>query len=88
MFVFAMFGQTTYEVMVLDKTTIKVTDDGPYEVTGSFELIDADGHSFEMKKGVSLCRCGLSGEKPFCDGTHLEVDFESAPRANDLMVEV
>lgn len=78
----------TYEVMVLDKATIKITDDGPYEVTGSFELVDADGHSFEMKKGDSLCRCGMSGEKPFCDGTHQDVDFESAPRANDLMVEV
>ena len=73
----------------LVKTTIKVTDHGPYEVTGSFELVDADGNSFEAKKGASLCRCGLSGEKPFCDGTHEEVDFESAPRAkDDLMVEV
>ena len=72
----------------LVKTTIKVTDHGPYEVTGSFELVDANGNSFEVKKGASLCRCGLSGEKPFCDDTHEEIDFESAPRSNDLMVEV
>lgn len=70
------------------KTTIKVTDDGPYEITGSFEIIDTNGNSFDAQKSVSLCRCGLSGEKPFCDGTHQDVDFESAPRANDLMVEV
>lgn len=71
------------------KATIKVSDHGPYEVTGSFKLVDEDGNSFEAKNGVSLCRCGLSGEKPFCDGTHEEVDFESAPRAkDDLMVEV
>lgn len=73
----------------LVKTTIKVTDHGPYEVTGSFELVDADGNSFKAKNGATLCRCGLSDEKPFCDGTHEEIDFESAPRAkDDLMVEV
>lgn len=74
--------------MNLVETTIKVTDDGPYEVTGSFEIIDADGNSFKVKKGASLCRCGHSKEMPFCDGTDQEVDFESAPRSNDLMVEV
>ena len=72
----------------LGKTTIKVTDNGPYEVTGSFEIVDVDGNSFEVKKGASLCRCGYSGDKPFCDGTHQEIDFENTPRANDLMVEV
>lgn len=72
----------------LVKTIIKVTDNGPYEVTGSFEIIDAKGNSFDVKKGASLCRCGLSGEKPFCDSTHDEIAFDSAPRANDLMVEV
>lgn len=65
-----------------------MTDDGPYEVTGSFEVIDSDGNSFDVRSGVSLCRCGFSGEKPFCDGTHEEIDFENAPRAKDLMVEV
>lgn len=76
------------EVLYLVKPTIKVTDDGPYEVTGSFEIIDAEGNSFDVKKGASLCRCGLSEEKPFCDSTHDEIDFESAPRANVLIVEV
>lgn len=64
------------------ESTIKVNDNGSYLVTGSFELVDADGNTFETKKAVSLCRCGHSSNKPFCDGTHRKVDFESAPRAD------
>lgn len=67
---------------------IKVNDNGPYDITGSFELVDEKGNHFETKQSISLCRCGHSDQKPFCDGTHEEVDFESAPRAKDLMVEV
>ncbi len=68
--------------------TIHVLDNGPYQVKGSFDVVDSDGNRFETEKDVSLCRCGYSDNKPFCDGTHEEIDFESAPRAEDLMVEV
>ncbi|WP_106495288.1 CDGSH iron-sulfur domain-containing protein [Lentibacillus sp. Marseille-P4043] len=60
---------------------IKVNDNGPYVVTGSFEVVDAEGNTFQTKKAVSLCRCGHSSNKPFCDGTHKKVEFESSPRA-------
>ncbi|WP_099156695.1 CDGSH iron-sulfur domain-containing protein [Virgibacillus ndiopensis] len=63
-------------------STIKVSDNGPYVVTGSYEVVDADGNTFKTKKAVSLCRCGHSSNKPFCDGTHKEIDFDSAPRAD------
>jgi CDGSH-type Zn-finger protein len=43
--------------------------------------VDAEGNSFEHKESFSLCRCGGSGNKPFCDGTHKLNGFESAPRA-------
>lgn len=59
---------------------IKVMNDGPYRVTGNFELIDADGNRFETKQTVSLCRCGLSDHKPFCDGSH-KGKFTSRVRA-------
>ncbi len=61
---------------------IKVNDNGPYVVTSSFELVDATGERFETKKAVSLCRCGHSGNKPFCDGAHKNVSFTSEPRAD------
>lgn len=65
------------------ESKIRVNNNGPYIVTGSFEVIDADGNVFETKKAVSLCRCGHSKMKPFCDGTHKRMGFESTPRAND-----
>ncbi|HLR09373.1 MAG TPA: CDGSH iron-sulfur domain-containing protein [Bacillota bacterium] len=64
------------------EANIKVRDNGPYLITGSFEIVDAEGNTFETKKAVSLCRCGHSSNKPFCDGTHRKIGFESAPRAD------
>lgn len=63
-------------------SSIKVNDHGPYIITGTFEVVDADGNVFETKKAVSLCRCGHSSRKPFCDGTHRKMNFESAPRVD------
>jgi len=68
--------------------TIKVEDNGPYQLKGSIHLIDEKGNAFETDADISLCRCGHSDNKPFCDGTHDEIGFESAPRAEKLMVEV
>lgn len=65
-----------------EKVVIKVNDNGSYRITGDVELVDAEGNVFETKKSFSLCRCGHSSNKPFCDGTHKKIDFESAPRAN------
>ena len=43
---------------------------GPLWVTGNIPVERADGQPFETRNRVTLCRCGLSGEKPLCDGTH------------------
>ncbi|WP_205599180.1 CDGSH iron-sulfur domain-containing protein [Oceanobacillus halotolerans] len=64
-----------------EKVQIKVNDNGSYRVTGDVELVDKEGNVFETKKSFSLCRCGHSANKPFCDGTHKKIGFESAPRA-------
>lgn len=64
-----------------NKVTIKVNDNGSLRVTGDVELIDAEGNTFEHKATFSLCRCGASNNKPFCDGAHKSIGFESAPRA-------
>ncbi|WP_026907929.1 CDGSH iron-sulfur domain-containing protein [Paucisalibacillus globulus] len=64
-----------------EKVVIKVNDNGSYRITGDVELVDAAGNLFETKKSFSLCRCGHSENKPFCDGTHRKIGFESAPRA-------
>lgn len=67
-------------VFRLSEVEITVRDHGPYLVSGSFRLLDAEGNAFETKGTVALCRCGRSENKPFCDGSHKQ-NFESAPRA-------
>lgn len=64
-----------------EKAKVKVNDNGPYLVKGEVEMVDAEGNVFETRKTFSICRCGHSSNKPFCDGTHKKIGFESEPRA-------
>jgi uncharacterized Fe-S cluster protein YjdI len=48
---------------------------GPLLVSGSVRILDADGAVLYEGEKAALCRCGRSGNKPFCDGTHKEVGF-------------
>lgn len=66
-----------------DEVTITVRLNGPYRVQGPFRLVDPDGNEFTLPAGewVSLCRCGQSENKPFCDGTHKRVGFQAETRA-------
>ncbi|MEV4728044.1 MULTISPECIES: CDGSH iron-sulfur domain-containing protein [Micromonospora] len=58
--------------------TITAYPDGPLLVRGDFALVTPDGRAIETRRGaVALCRCGRSGRKPFCDGTHRAVGFRS-----------
>lgn len=43
---------------------------GPIWVKGGIRIESADGSSYEIRNRVTLCRCGASSNKPFCDGTH------------------
>jgi CDGSH-type Zn-finger protein len=70
--------------------TIKVRKDGPYAVdlaTGSFDLVDHEGNRIPLpelppgKTTITLCRCGGSSRKPFCDGTHSKIGFRGAEEA-------
>ncbi|HLU22392.1 CDGSH iron-sulfur domain-containing protein [Lederbergia graminis] len=67
----------------MDKVQIKVNDNGSYRITGNVELIDGEGNVIPTKQTFSLCRCGLSKRKPFCDGSHKGV-FESSVRAEEI----
>jgi CDGSH-type Zn-finger protein len=48
---------------------------GPLRIDGCFELITADGARHACGEKTWLCRCGHSGNKPFCDGTHKKIGF-------------
>jgi CDGSH-type Zn-finger protein len=51
-------------------TVCKVIKNGPLEVDGNFEITGTDGKKVKMNGPIYLCRCGKSGNKPFCDGSH------------------
>jgi CDGSH-type Zn-finger protein len=54
---------------------IKVRANGPLLCTGDIEVYAADGQLLEKSADLVLCRCGHSGSKPFCDGSHREAGF-------------
>jgi CDGSH-type Zn-finger protein len=61
--------------------TITPYRDGPLIVRGDFRLVDQNGAEIDPGRDtIALCRCGKSGIKPFCDGTHKRSGF-SAPSA-------
>lgn len=65
---------------------ITVRPNGPYRVEapeGSVELVDVNGTQFDLtgKAAFSLCRCGGSANKPFCDGTHSRIGFQGTELA-------
>lgn len=48
---------------------------GPLWVRGGIQVVSADGTTYEVRNRVTLCRCGQSSNKPFCDGSHASVKF-------------
>ena len=63
-----------------------VRNNGPLRLEGDITIVDQDGRPFGLagRTAVGLCRCGHSGNKPFCDGSHGRVGFDSACPARDL----
>jgi len=66
-------------------TEVKITvrPNGPLRVEGTVRLFDSTGGEFDVKSkpAFSLCRCGASANKPFCDGSHAKIGFESVVTA-------
>jgi CDGSH-type Zn-finger protein len=67
---------------------VKVTliNNGPIRIEGDFEIQDAQGNVFGLagRAVISLCRCGQSENKPFCDGSHGRTGFQSLCEAREL----
>ena len=67
----------------MSEVVIKVRESGPYRITGTFVLTDADGNPHVVEgENVALCRCGGSETKPFCDGSHKTNGFTATERAS------
>lgn len=56
-------------------TICRVIKGGPLEVKGDFKITGIDKNEIKVSSPVYLCRCGGSGNKPFCDGTHTRNGF-------------
>jgi CDGSH-type Zn-finger protein len=77
------------------ESKIKITKNGPYIVSGDISLsdqlicVDSDeqchgwkeGKKYPTQDNYTLCRCGHSRTKPFCDGSHVDVKFDGAETA-------
>ena len=57
------------------KVKVQVTPNGPYLISGEITLVDRDGIEISKEGSMAFCRCGGSGNKPFCDGTHKKINF-------------
>ncbi len=66
-------------------TKITVNSNGSLKVEGDFEIVDKEGNMYGLngREVVSICRCGLSKNKPFCDASH-KGNFEHEAKAFDL----
>ncbi len=58
-------------------------DNGPYMMRGNVEIVGGDGHRVARVEKAALCRCGSSGDKPFCDGSHRKIGFTKPPKSED-----
>jgi uncharacterized Fe-S cluster protein YjdI len=77
-------GALTYKKLPLEDEVcadlpcakIKVMKNGPLLVEGGCSLMDNAGSVLAGQGPYALCRCGGSGKKPFCDGTHIKIGFD------------
>ena len=69
----------------MSKTKLTVTKNGFIKIDGDFEIVDQEGNVYDLqgRTALGLCRCGLSANKPFCDGAH-RGGFEHDATAFDL----
>jgi len=70
-----MNGEENQESQSL-KTKIEVLENGPLLVYGTLTVTDQDGNEDVKNKTTAFCRCGASNNKPYCDGSHIKVDFK------------
>lgn len=65
-------------------TRITINDNGSLRVEGDFELVDSQGRPIDLggRTRISLCRCGGSAKKPYCDGSHKTNGFRSVVTAD------
>jgi CDGSH-type Zn-finger protein len=78
---------TIHSIIILQMASTKITvnNNGSLKIEGDIELVDKNGTMYHLggREIISLCRCGLSKNKPFCDASH-KGHFEHEAIAFDL----
>jgi CDGSH-type Zn-finger protein len=77
-----------FKLNLMASTKITVNDNGSLKIEGDFEILDRTGARYGLggREVISVCRCGRSQNKPFCDGSHKNhfehnaVAFELPPK--------
>ncbi len=64
-----------------EPTSIRIMKDGPIVVEGQFTIIGNDDQKLRPTTMTSFCRCGVSRNMPYCDGTHRKIDFQDQKTA-------
>lgn len=62
-----------------EPVVIRCRENGPLVIKGEVRIVDHRGNVLPLptdKEAIALCRCGVSGNKPFCDGSHRESGFQ------------
>lgn len=59
------------------RLNVTAQPDGPLEIEGNLEIRDESGNTLFVGTKTTLCRCGESSKKPFCDGTHKTIGFRA-----------
>jgi len=69
----------------MSKTKLTINNNGSVKIEGDFEIVDKNGNAYGLqgRDVLTICRCGLSKNKPFCDGAH-KGHFEHEAIAFDL----
>ena len=66
-----------------EPASVEPRPNGPLFVRGHVRIVDPDGRLIREDTRVALCRCGASENKPFCDGSHRRIGFQTAPASAD-----
>tara|TARA_Y100000590_G_C15654200_1_gene989982 strand:+ start:243 stop:452 length:210 start_codon:yes stop_codon:yes gene_type:complete len=63
----------------MPETTVQAFKNGPFIIKGPIKVLDVDGNEYDVsdQKAIALCRCGQSENRPFCDGKHNRIGFNS-----------
>ena len=71
-----MNNEVEGNVEVEGKTVVEILANGPLLVYGNLTVKDTTGNETKKSQVTAFCRCGHSGNKPYCDGSHVKAKFE------------